>query len=197
VTRRVAGLLVAAGVALALPGCVAPPPEAGPPASLPSGRPELAAESARQRAAEVTMRVRNRSCDGVATGSGFAVGPRRLVTNRHLVEGAEELQLDTWDGRSVSVAVHRVAYLHDLALIETLEPLPRVALLAADDPEPRARVTAVGFPLGGPLLDHAGQVVGVIYAGETRTRYGLAIPVSTLRDLLGDRARLGVPEPCA
>jgi hypothetical protein len=56
------------------------------------------------------MRVRNRSCDGVATGSGFAVGPRR------------------WDGRSVSVAVHRVAYLHDLALIETLEPLPRVAL---------------------------------------------------------------------
>ena len=196
-TRRVAGLLVAAGVALALPGCVAPPPEAGPPASLPSGRPELAAESARQRAAEVTMRVRNRSCDGVATGSGFAVGPRRLVTNRHVVEGAEELQLDTWDGRSVSVAVHRVAYLHDLALIETLEPLPRVALLAADDPEPRARVTAVGFPLGGPLLDHAGQVVGVIYAGETRTRYGLAIPVSTLRDLLGDRARLGVPEPCA
>jgi S1-C subfamily serine protease len=148
--RRVAGLLVAAGVALALPGCVAPPPEAGPPASLPSGRPELAAESARQRAAEVTMRVRNRSCDGVATGSGFAVGPRRLVTNRHVVEGAEELQLDTWDGRSVSVAVHRVAYLHDLALIATLEPLPRVALLAADDPEPGARVTAVGFPLGGP-----------------------------------------------
>jgi hypothetical protein len=85
--RRVAGLLVAAGVVLALPGCVAPPPEAGPPASLPSGRPELAAESARQRAAEVTMRVRNRSCDGVATGSGFAVGPRRLVTNRHVVEG--------------------------------------------------------------------------------------------------------------
>ena len=232
--RRVAGLLVAAGVVLVLPGCVAPPPEAGPPASLPSGRPELAAESARQRAAEVTMRVRNRSCDGVATGSGFAVGPRRLVTNRHVVEGAEELQLDTWDGRSVSVAVHRVAYLHDLALIATLEPLPRVALLAADDPEPGARVTAVGFPLGGPLtqtrgkvvdrvagvlgesgkvlrvstavthgnsggplLDHAGQVVGVIYAGETRTRYGLAIPVSTLRDLLGDRTRLGVPEPCA
>ena len=42
-----------------------------------------------------------------------------------------------------------------------------------------------------------GRVVGVIYAGETRTRYGLAIPVSTLRDLLGDRTRLGVPEPCA
>jgi hypothetical protein len=37
----------------------------------------------------------------------------------------------------------------------------------------------------------------VIYAGETRTRYGPAIPVSTQRDLLGDRTRLGVPEPCA
>jgi S1-C subfamily serine protease len=231
--RRAAGLLVAVGVVLALPGCVAPPPEAAPPSSLPSRRPELAAESAGQRAAEVTMRVRNRGCDSVATGSGFAVGPRRLVTNRHVVEGAEELQLDSWDGRSISVAVHRVAYLHDLALIETLAPLPRVARLAADDPEPGTRVTAVGFPRGGPLtqtrgkvidrvpgalrehgkvlrvsaavthgssggplLDRAGQVVGVIYAGETRTGYGLAIPVSTLRSLLGDRALLGLPEPC-
>ena len=232
--RPAAGLLAAVGVVLALPGCVAPPPEAAPPSSLPGRPPGLAADSARQRAAEVTMRVRNRGCDMVATGSGFAVGPRRLVTNRHVVEGAEELQLDTWDGRSISVAVHRVAYLHDLALIETLEPLPRVARLAAGDPAPGAPVTAVGFPRGGPLtqtrgrvvdrvagvlgerekvlrvsaavthgssggplLDHAEQVVGVIYAGETRTGYGLAIPVSTLRTLLGDPALLGLPAPCA
>jgi S1-C subfamily serine protease len=230
--RRAAGVLVA--VVLALPGCVASPPEAAPPPSLPGGRPELAEESARQRAAEVTMRVRNRGCDSVATGSGFAVAPRRLVTNRHVVEGAEELQLDTWDGRSVSVAVHRVAYLHDLALIETLEPLPRVAQLAGEDPGPGAAVTAVGFPRGGPLtqtrgrvvdlvagvlgetgrvlrvrvavthgssggplLDQAGRVVGVIYAGEPDTGLGLAIPVSTLRRLLGDRDLLGFPEPCA
>jgi S1-C subfamily serine protease len=147
--RRVAGLLVAAGVVLALAGCVAPP--------------------------EVTMRVRNRSCDGVATGSGFAVGPRRLVTNRHVVEGAEELQLDTWDGRSVSVAVHRVAYLHDLALIETLEPLPRVARLAADDPGPGARVTAVGFPLAqtrGKVID---RVAGVLSESGKVLRVSTAV----------------------
>jgi hypothetical protein len=59
-----------------------------------------------------------------------------------------------------------------------------------------ARADGASGGRGGPL-DHAGRVVGVIYAGETRTRYGLAIPVSTLRDLLGDRALLGVPEPCA
>jgi S1-C subfamily serine protease len=231
VTRQ--RLLVVVGVLVALPGCVAAPPEAAPPASLPRTEPTLAADSARQRAAEVTMRVRNRLCDGVATGSGFAVGARRLVTNRHVVEGAEELQLDAWDGRSISVAVHRVAYLHDLALIETLDPLPRVAPLAVGDPEPGARVTAVGFPRGGPLtqtrgrvvdrvpgvlgergrvlrisarvthgnsggplLDAAGKVAGVVYAGETRTGYGLAIPVSTLRGMLGDDALLGVPEPC-
>jgi S1-C subfamily serine protease len=109
----------------------------------------MAAESTRQRAREVTVRVRNRGCSFVATGSGFAVTAHRLVTNRHVIEGAEQLQLDSWDSRSIPVAVHRVAYLHDLALIETVEDLPRVARLATGDPEPGAEVAAVGFPLGG------------------------------------------------
>jgi S1-C subfamily serine protease len=34
-----------------------------------------------------------------------------------------------------------------------------VARLAADDPEPGARVTAVGFPRGGPLTQTRGTVI--------------------------------------
>jgi S1-C subfamily serine protease len=233
VRRRAARLAAAVGL-LVLPGCVTSPPAPTPPPTLPSGEPVLAADSARQQAREVTVRVRNRGCSFVATGSGFAVTAHRLVTNRHVVEGAEQLQLDSWDGRSISVAVHRVAYLHDLALIETVEALPRVARLAGGDPGPGAAVSAVGFPLGGPLaqtrgtvvdlapgarlgetgkvlritaavrhgnsggplLDDAGRVVGVVYASENRTGYGLAIPVSSLRTLLGDRDLLARPLGC-
>jgi S1-C subfamily serine protease len=231
---RPAVSLTAAVLLVALSGCVASPPAPAPPPSLPSSEPVMAADSARQRAREVTVRVRNWGCDFLATGSGFAVTDHRLVTNRHVVEGADQLQLDSWDGRSISVAVHRVAYLHDLALIETVEAMSRVAELAAGDPEPGAKVSAVGFPLGGPLaqtrgtvvdlvpgarlgetgkvlritaevkhgnsggplLDDEGQVVGVVYAGEKRTGYGLAIPVSSLRALLDDRGLLSRPQPC-
>jgi S1-C subfamily serine protease len=36
---------------------------------------------------------------------------------------------------------------------------------------------------GGPLLDAKGRITGIVYAIERRTRYGLAIPVDTLRRL--------------
>jgi S1-C subfamily serine protease len=232
-TRRAVGL-AALVLLVGLSGCVTSPPAPAPTPTLPSGKRVMAADSARQRAREVTVRVRNRGCDFLAIGSGFAVTDRRLVTNRHVVEGADQLQLDSWDGRSISVAVHRVAYLHDLALVETVEAMPRVAPLARGDPEPGARVSAVGFPLGGPLaqtqgsvvdlvpgarlgetgkvlritaeirhgnsggplLDDAGQVVGVVYASEKRTGYGLAIPVSSLRSLLDDHDLLTHPPTC-
>jgi S1-C subfamily serine protease len=233
VTGRLASSLAAA--MLLLSGCVAAPPAPTPPPTLPATRPVLASDSDQQRAAEIAVRVRNRGCDFLATGSGFAVDKHLLVTNRHVVEGAEELQLDTWDGRSVQVAVHRVTYAHDLAVIETLEPLPRVARLAAADPQAGARVSVVGFPKGGPLrqrqgtivdqvdgdqlddtgavlridarvehgnsggplLDASGRVAGVVYAIQTATGYGLAIPVSSLKRLLEDHADLSAgPEPC-
>jgi S1-C subfamily serine protease len=233
--RRPALVLAGTLAALALSGCVASPPAAAPPpASLPDSRPTLAAESAQQHAAEITVRVRNRGCDFVATGSGFAVAENLLITNEHVVEGAEELQLDSWDGQSIPVAVHQVAYLHDLALIETVEPLPRIAKLAPGDPEPGAQIQVVGFPeggalarsagsvvdevpgdrlgesgevlridatvqhgnSGGPLLDDAGQVVGVVYAIEKATGYGLAIPVSALRSFIDDDSPRSTPKPC-
>jgi S1-C subfamily serine protease len=230
VRSRFPVLLVAAAVLTS--GCVAAPPPAA--VAPPTTRRVLSTESAGQRSAEITVRVRNRACDFLATGSGFAVGRNLLVTNRHVVEEAEQLQLDTWDGKSIAVEVHAVAYLNDLALIQTIQNLPRVAELAPGDPRDGATVSVVGFPLGGPmkttkgrvvdtvtgtelgeegrvvritakvqhgnsggpLLDAEGRVAGVVYAIERSSGYGLAIPVSALRQFLAAGTPAGSPEPC-
>ena len=156
---RAAARLLVLGCALLVAGCVQAPPPVAPSAGLPEATQARAGTSATQRAAELTVRVRNRGCDGLGVGSGFAVASRLLVTNRHVVEDAEELQLDTWDGRSVGVQVHRSAFLYDLAVIETVQPLPRVAQLAETDPVPGAPVTVVGYPEAGPLRQTTGEVI--------------------------------------
>ena len=64
----------------------------------------LARDSAERAARTMTVRVRNTGCQGVATGSGFALDRHTLITNRHVLAGADELELDTWDGRSLTVS---------------------------------------------------------------------------------------------
>jgi S1-C subfamily serine protease len=49
---------------------------------------------------------------------------------------------------------------------------------------------------GGPLINAKGQVVGVVYAIETATKDGLAIPVATLHELLDDPRGLQPIQPC-
>lgn len=41
---------------------------------------------------------------------------------------------------------------------------------------------------GGPLLDHEGRVIGVVFALDVGTGHGLAVPVSTLLERLDGRA---------
>ena len=46
---------------------------------------------------------------------------------------------------------------------------------------------------GGPLLDRRGRVAGVVYAVELSTGLGLAIPMSTVNDLLDQAGTTSVP----
>src|SRR5262249_44927121 len=70
------------------------------------GTPHKLAQDSLTRAAErMTLRVRNISCAGVATGSGFAVDQHTIITNRHVLEGAAVLELNTWDGTSLDADV--------------------------------------------------------------------------------------------
>jgi S1-C subfamily serine protease len=51
---------------------------------------------------------------------------------------------------------------------------------------PVMRLTATVRPgnSGGPVLDRKGHVVGIVYAIERATGFGLAVPVDTLRSLV-------------
>ncbi len=121
-----------------------------------------------QQAQRMAVRIRNVGCDslspgsGVAiyTGSGFAIGPTTLITNRHVVANSASLQVATYDGRDVAVTATSTAALADLALVRTAQELPSYPFLAGSDPEIGAEVTVVGYPEGGQLTLTRGRVIG-------------------------------------
>ncbi len=119
----------------------------------------LRAEGVERFAREVTLRVRNLGCGRVVTGSAVAIDGDLLVTNRHVVEGADALEVTTWDGTTMTVAVARAATTHDIAVAEVGGELPNVAPVAAADPEPGDRVLVAGYPGGGGLSLEEGRMV--------------------------------------
>lgn len=177
----------------------------------------LAANSIHRAAEEMTVRIRNINCEGLALGSGFAISPHVLITNRHVLAGASVLEVNTWDGRDDTVSTAAVGALGDLGVASVDQTLPHVAQFGTPA-EAGDLVTVVGYPLGGPLtfaqgvvidrvdgrpfgidggvlritarvehgnsggpvFDTRGRVVGVVFAIETATGFGLAIPTDTV-----------------
>lgn len=110
-------------------------------------------------AQRMAVRVRNVTCTGITRGTGFALDSRTLITNRHVVEGARELQLSTYDGRDVSVTSSSVAAIADLALVRTNEDLDAFPVTADEDPAIDESLTVVGYPHGGALTVTSGEVL--------------------------------------
>jgi S1-C subfamily serine protease len=138
--------------------------------------PTLARDSAERRARALTVRVRNTSCLGVGTGSGFAIDADTLITNRHVLAGASELEVSTWDGRSLPVSSASVGVLGDIGIVDVDGSLPRPgkygnAVKAGDV------VTAVGYPLGGELTLRKGVVIDLV-DGERFDVPGLVLRMS-------------------
>ncbi len=159
---RLAALAVVAGLVVA--GCVSPPqsdePAAAPSTSTESDdAEEVDVEDPEEIARGFTVRVRNRTCDGVGTGSGTVIAPTMLATNKHVVDGALELEVETWDGRSIDVEVTSVSHAADLALIEISEPLNDIGELDTGTLTEGDPVTAAGYPGGGQLKFTSGDFV--------------------------------------
>lgn len=97
-----------------------------------------------EQATASTVRVESRGCGRRYDGSGVTVEPGLVVTNAHVVAGADDVQLQGPDGERVPANVVR------------FDPARDLALLAADglaqDPLPRAEIAldAEGITIGYP-----------------------------------------------
>lgn len=175
-TARRRGLLVGAALALALAGCAdvereiaefpRMPGEAQTefvpsqaPSVPPAGTGNLSPDGF-DAVERLAVRIRNVGCSSLSTGSGFAIDPTTLITNKHVVADSAELELSTYDGRDVAASAASTAGIADLAIVRTAEELPTFAELALRDPVPGDAVTVVGYPQGGALTLTTGSVIG-------------------------------------
>ena len=112
------------------------------------------------QAQRMTVRVRNVGCTQLKTGTGFAYDGRTLITNRHVIENTRELQVTTYDGRTVEVTAASATTVADLAIITIDESIGVGAVLAQQDPVEGDPISVVGYPQGGRLTTVTGVVLG-------------------------------------
>lgn len=103
------------------------------------------------------VRAQATSCSRLLEGTSFVVAPEHVITNAHVVAGADEVAVETGQGMlDAEVVLYDPAT--DVAILEVpgLEapPLP----LSEDDAESGEGVVILGYPLDGPYTASAGRV---------------------------------------
>jgi len=167
------------------------------------------------------------------SGSGFLLTPDgEILTNHHVVDGAQRLNVKLADGRSLRARVIGADPDTDVALIKVddVAGLPVAELGDSSALRPGEWVCAIGNPLayehtvtvgvisylgrklfdeslddyiqtdaaidfgnsGGPLINTAGQVVGINSAISSEGNdIGFAVPINQAREILGQLRRRG------
>jgi S1-C subfamily serine protease len=107
------------------------------------------------------------------TGSGFIIDPEGLIlTNAHVIEGADQVLVTLKDGREFAGDVLGVDALTDLAVIRVeAEDLPVVTLGNSEQLRPGEWAIAIGNPLG---LDNT--VTAGIISGTGRSSAQIRVP---------------------
>jgi S1-C subfamily serine protease len=106
------------------------------------------------------------------TGSGFIIGSDgRLITNAHVVDGAEEVQVTLKDGTSYEGKVLGIDSFTDVAVVKIeAKNLPTADLGDAENLSPGEWAIAIGNPLG---LDNT-VTIGIISAlGRSSSQVGV------------------------
>jgi len=119
--------------------------------------------------------------EGGSSGSGFVLRDSPLVvTNRHVVDGAKEIEVITRDEHSSATRIVRLGKDVDLAVLEPRQRLKRGALLGdSDQVGPGEFVFVIGNPLGGlPNSVTTGVISGIRKLEDGRTYLQLDAAIS-------------------
>jgi len=185
--------------------------------------------------AVVTIQVRSGQ-GSAGSGSGFIFNSNGwILTNRHVVEGASQIQVILADSRTFTGTVYGIDTLTDLAIVKVdATGLPTAPLGTSADLQQGQLAIAIGNPLGnfentvttgvisglgrqitagdvsqtsseqlnnliqtdaainpgnsgGPLLNSAGEVIGVNTAVASSAQgIGFAIPVDAAKEILAE-----------
>lgn len=181
---------LAAASALALSSCASlpqgPPPLPSTfiPQVTPSNTPLAAGVFEGFTALErVAMRVRVRTCTQYQTGTAWVLDEHHAVTNRHVVKGATNIELTSFDGHAYTGTASVLDPTADLALITVKESFPEIATVADTEPAVGDVLKIAGYPQGqvlavseGPFVARVGDTVesmkDKVYEVEAQSRHG-------------------------
>ena len=139
---------------------------------------------ARRQTRSVALRIRNAKCDGVRSGSGFALDSKLLLAGKDVVPGASALRIASRRSSARTVGASRVYRLGELVVARVDHRLPRVSGHGGRTAS-GASVAVIGYPLAGAPRLFPGVVVDTV-AGK---RFGVRGPVLRLTsDLRRDDA---------
>ena len=133
------------------------PFDSTPVADVPAPEPDLVQDPVVARARTSVLKVRGKapSCQRALEGTGFVIGPERVMTNAHVVAGTNEVSVEvpTSDGDSRTRAA-RVVYYDDqvdiaVLAVPDLEQAPLPFDFAGSKQGDNA--VALGYPLDGPF----------------------------------------------
>lgn len=145
--------------------------------------PELTIKELVRRSKPAIVRIVMRAGENGGFGTGFIIdGGGAIVTNLHVIAGADEVEVQLFSGETLKVA-HIKAYdvERDLAIL-SVQPsaaLPTLPLADSDSVEAGDPVIAIGNPLG--VLDYTvsdGLISSVRAISESLTVLQVTAPIS-------------------
>jgi serine protease Do len=113
------------------------------------------------------VRVRVHSCDRVATGSGVLLDGNRVLTARHVVDGATAVSIDLPSGATATARVDAYDSAgRDAAVVRLAVPSAAAPVAIASRPVVAGEaVSVLGHPQGGATVQRDGAVVAVVDHG--------------------------------
>jgi S1-C subfamily serine protease len=151
-----------------------PPPPAGSPALPPPGNGPTAGPGAKPPPLPPGGGPFGRPPDGsggsdgrrpASSGTGFAVGAGRVLTNNHVAQGCAEVRARTAGGRELTATVAATDPQRDLALLTVQgEVGPPLAFRSGPDLRRGEEVVTYGFPLAGLLSSGPTLTTGEVSA---------------------------------